>query len=113
MEVNYKLHRLRALAENDDDFLVALAKAFLEEVPSDALLLKQAVENKNRPQAYQISHKMKPTIDVFELGVLDPLIEIQVWGKLENVEGDVSLQLVEVLAAIDRTVVELKEDFNL
>ena len=33
MEQHYKLHRLRELAGNDEDFLLALAQAFLEEVP--------------------------------------------------------------------------------
>ncbi len=36
---------------------------------------------------------MKPTIDLFELGVLDILIEVQDWGKFEKRDLDVSSQL--------------------
>ena len=113
MEEYYKLYRLRELADNDADFLLALAETFLEEVPADAILLKQAVENNNLPQTYLVSHKMKPTIDVFELGVLDKLIEIQDWAKFEKTEMDITPQLADVLDAIERATTEIKADFNL
>ncbi|AEH00025.1 hypothetical protein [Lacinutrix sp. 5H-3-7-4] len=113
MEQHYKLHRLRELADNDEDFILALAQTFLEEVPADAKLLKEAVENDNMLQAYQTAHKMKPTIDVFELGVLDKLIEIQDWGKFEKKGEDVTPQLAMVLEAIDKASNEIKSDFNI
>ncbi|WP_452224107.1 Hpt domain-containing protein [Lacinutrix chionoecetis] len=113
MEQHYKLHRLRELADNDEDFILALAETFLEEVPADAVVLKQAVENKNMLQTYQTAHKMKPTIDVFELGVLDKLIEVQDWGKYEKSNEDVSAQLADVLEAVENAASEIKSDFNL
>lgn len=113
MEENYKLHRLRELADNDEDFIMALAATFLEEVPADAKVLKEAVENENYLLTYQTAHKMKPTIDMFELGVLDLLIEVQDWGKLKKVGEDISGQLETVLNAVERATAEIKSDFNL
>ncbi len=113
MENSYKMHRLRELADNDQEFLLALAQTFLEEVPADANTLKEAVENENYMLTYQTAHKMKPTIDVFELGVLNELLDIQDWGKFEKRNEDVSMQLHKVLKAIDATSAELKIDFNL
>jgi len=113
MGENYKLHRLRELADNDEEFILALAETFLEEVPADAIALKEAVENKNYLKTYQIAHKMKPTVDVFELGVLDKLIDVQDWGKHEKVDNDVSSQLADVLAAVKNAANEIKSDFNL
>jgi len=113
MEQHYKLHRLRELADNDDDFIMALAETFLEEVPADAVVLQQAVEDGNFIQTYQTAHKMKPTIDVFELGVLDKLIEVQDWGKFEKEGEDVTAQLKEVLEAVENATAEIKSDFNL
>ena len=113
MEENYKLHRLRELADNDEEFILALAETFLDEVPADAIVLKEAVENGNFLQTYQTAHKMKPTIDVFELGVLDKLVEVQDWGKFEKEGEDVSSQLADVLAAVERASAEIKSDFNL
>ncbi len=47
MEQHYKLFRVRELADNDEDFIAALAEAFLEEVPEDAERLKKAVAEKD------------------------------------------------------------------
>ncbi|CAH8295571.1 Hpt domain-containing protein [Mariniflexile fucanivorans] len=113
MEQHYKLFRVRELADNDEDFIATLAEAFLEEVPEDAERLKKAVAAKDYHDAYQAAHKMKPTIDLFELGVLDVLIEVQDWGKFEKRDLDISSQLAIVLSAVENTVAEIKSDFNL
>lgn len=113
MEQHYKLFRIRELADNDQEFIATLAAAFLEEVPEDANQLKKAVSNKDFYTTYQVAHKMKPTIDLFELGVLQDLIEVQDWGKFEKKDQDISKKLEIVLKAIENTSKELKTDFNL
>lgn len=113
MERHYKLYRVRELADNDEEFVATLAAAFLEEVPEDAERLKVAVSNKDHYTAYQAAHKMKPTIDLFELGVLQDLIEVQDWGKYEKTGLDISEKLEIVLTAVKKASDELKADFNL
>jgi HPt (histidine-containing phosphotransfer) domain-containing protein len=113
MEQNYKLYRVREMADGDEDFIMALAAAFLEEVPEDAERLKKAVAEKDFYNAYQAAHKMKPTIDLFELGVLDKLIIVQDWGKFEQADKDVSAELDVVLNAVTNASEEIKQDFNL
>lgn len=114
MEKHYKLFRIRELADGDEDFVLAIASAFLEEVPEDAARLKKAVAENDFYTTYQAAHKMKPTIDMFELGVLSDLIEVQDWGKFENQDHqDVSSQLQLVLTAIENATEEIKNDFNL
>jgi len=51
---------------------VTLAQTFLEEVPPDTEPKKNAVAEKK----YQDAHKMKRTIDLFEPGELQDLIEV-------------------------------------
>ena len=113
MEQHYKLFRVRELADNDEDFVFALASTFIEEVPEDAERLKKAVAEKDYHTAYQAAHKMKPTIDLFELGVLDDLIEVQDWGKFTKTDMDITEKLNIVIAAVDNATAEIKEDFNL
>jgi HPt (histidine-containing phosphotransfer) domain-containing protein len=113
MEQHYKLFRVRELADNDEDFINALAEAFLEEVSVDAERLKKAVAEKDYEDTYQAAHKMKPTIDLFELGVLDALIEVQDWGKFTKKDEDVTDKLDIVIAAVDMALAEIKSDFNL
>ncbi len=113
MAIHYKLDRVRELADGDEDFVAALAAAFLDEVPEDAERLKKAVPEKDYREAYQAAHKMKPTIDLFELGVYDQLIEVQDWGKFEQTDKDVSQQLQTVLKAIGHATEEMKSEFGL
>lgn len=113
MAEHYKLHRVRELAENDEDFVVALVGAFLEEVPEDAERLRKSVPVKDYKEIYQAAHKMKPTIDLFELGIYDQLIEIQDFGKFEQTDKDVTSQLQVLLTAVDNAVNEMKKDFGL
>ncbi len=113
MPEHYKLHRIREMADNDEDFVVAIAGAFIEEVPEDAERLRIAVPNKDYQEVYQAAHKMKPTIDLFELGVLDTLIEVQDWGKLEQSDKNVDAQLQIVLTAVENATNEIKADFGL
>ncbi|MGB6268137.1 MAG: Hpt domain-containing protein [Olleya sp.] len=113
MEQHYKLHRLKELADNDQEFILALASAFIEEVPGDAKVLKIAVDNKDYLLTYQTAHKMKPTVDMFELGILDDLIEVQDWGKHEQTDKDITNKLNTVLAAVERATNEIIKDFNL
>ena len=109
----YKLHRVREMADNDEDFVVALVGAFLEEVPEDAERLKNAVAVKDYQEAYQAAHKMKPTVDLFELGVLETLIEVQDWGKFEQTDKNIDDQLAVVLAAVENASNALRNDFGL
>lgn len=113
MEQHYKLTRVRELADNDQDFIMALASTFLEEVPEDAARLKQAVAENDYHNAYQAAHKMKPTIDLFELGVLQDLIVVQDWGKFVKKEEDITDQLQIVLTSVENAVAEIKSDFDL
>lgn len=113
MEKHYKLIKIRELADNDQEFVNTLAMAFLEEVPEDARLLKIAVDSKDYLAAYRTAHKMKPTIDLFGLGVLEDLIEVQDWGKLEQKNKNIEDKLNIVLTAIENATQEIKEDFSL
>lgn len=113
MEQYYKLDRVRELADNDAEFIETLAMTFLEEVPEDARLLQTAVISKDYLATYKSAHKMKPTIDLFELGILDDLIEVQDWGKFEQRDKDISEKLEIVLNAVEKAAAEIKADFNL
>ena len=113
MEQHYKLFRVKELADNDADFIATLAEAFLEEVAPDLERLKNAVAAEDYQEAYQAAHKMKPTVDLFELGVLDTLIEVQDWGKFTKKGEDITPQLALVVDAVEKALAEIKSDFNL
>lgn len=113
MERHYKLYRVRELADNDEDFVKALAMTFIDEVPEDLSHLVDAVKTKDYNTSYQVAHKLKPTVDLFELGVLDDVIEIQDWGKFEKKDLDITPHFDKVVVAIEQAVSEIKTDFDI
>ncbi|WP_299525107.1 Hpt domain-containing protein [Winogradskyella sp.] len=113
MAKHYRLERVREMADNDEDFVMALAAAFIEEVPEDAERLRKAVPEMDFYETYQAAHKMKPTIELFDLGVYDELIEVQDWGKFEQEDKNIEAQLEKVLIAVENATNEIKADFGL
>jgi len=113
MEVNYKLEKVRELASGDDDFVTAIASAFLEEVPEAIIQINEGITNKNFHQVYQNAHKIKPTIQMFDIAILDDVLVLQDWGKFEKITDDVSVEQERVNAVIKAVVSELKSDFSL
>lgn len=113
MEVNYKLDKVKELASGDADFIAAIAAAFLEEVPEAIMQINKGLEHKNYTQVYQNAHKIKPTIQLFDIAVLEDVLILQDWGKFEKGNDDVSNELERVNAVINSVVSEIKSDFSL
>lgn len=113
MELNYKLDKVKELAGGDDEFVRAIAAAFLEEVPEAVNLIKEGVQNFDFKKAYENAHKIKPTVQMFELGIYNDVITLQDWGKFEQKDKDVTLPLEKVIEVVKIVVKEIKSDFNL
>ncbi len=113
MEVNYKLDKVRELASGDEDFVAAIAAAFLEEVPEAIAQINEGIGNKDFTQVYQNAHKIKPTIQMFDIAILDDVIVLQDWGKHEKINDDVFVEQERVNAVIKAVVSELKSDFDI
>ena len=113
MEVNYKLDKVREFASGDEDFVAAIAAAFLDEVPEAITQINEGISNKNFSQVYQNAHKIKPTIQMFDIAILEDVIVLQDWGKFEKGNDDVSTEKERLNAVINAVVSELKSDFSL
>ncbi len=109
----YKLNKINELADNDQGFVRDLVLVFLTEIPEDIKIIEKAVSKNDYGTVYQVAHKIKPTIELFEVGVLDHVINIQEWGKHKKKDIDVHAELKTVVAALGKTISELKADFEL
>jgi len=112
MEKHYKLQKIDELADGDQEFISTIAQAFTEEVPADLLKLKKAVKESDLHAAYQLAHKLKPTLALFELKVSSTLLEIEKWGKKELELVNVEEKLEQVVLGIELTIAEIKADFK-
>ena len=108
----YDLSKVDEIAQGDTNFVKVIVSTFLEEIPKDTAALEQAYEDTDYEQVYQLAHKIKPSVELFGLGILDEVIFIQDWGKLKKSEVCINKQMVVILDRIKTVVKELKEKFN-
>lgn len=108
----YNLSKVEEIAQGDTSFINIIVSTFIEEMPKDAAALEQSYNDEDYEQVYQFAHKMKPTVDLFGLGVLDEVIFIQDWGKFKKSDVSINKQMVVVLDRIKAVVEDLKEKFS-
>jgi hypothetical protein len=113
MEVNYKLDKVKELASGDLDFIAAIAVAFLEEVPDAVAQIEEGIKAADYTKVYQNAHKIKPTIQLFDIPVFEDVLVIQDWGKLEQKDKSIATEFERLSAVVKAVTSELKSDFKL
>ncbi len=102
------------MSEGDEDFVMSIISLFLEEIPSDMVVLGESIVNKDYVQTYQTAHKMKPNLEIMGMDDSRTLAyEIETFGKQE---GDYTVieEKYRILSThVEQAVEELKRDFSL
>ncbi|WP_310992409.1 Hpt domain-containing protein [Aequorivita marina] len=113
MTTYYSRENLEEIADGDHDFLVILAKTFLEEIPADLSAMEEAIHNENRKLSYQFAHKMKPNIEMFGIDILKDITSIESWSKTSKNKASVMSHLENVNSTLNHVFKELRKDFQL
>jgi len=113
MSKNYSPESLSEIAGGDQEFMVIVAKTFLEEIPPDLTAMEEAIENNNRELAYQFAHKMKPNLEMFGLNLQKDITTIESWTKTLKNKTSIEGNLSNVITTVKNAIVDLKQDFNL
>lgn len=113
METSYKLYRIREMAEGDEDFVKELTVAFLQEIPEDLLYLKEAVSQVDFQQIKHFAHKMKPTLDLFETGLLENIIKLEKLSEAKQEEDEIRTVFLKISTRLEQVIDEMKKDFNI
>ncbi len=113
MSKKYSIESLSEIAGGDKDFMLIVAKTFLEEIPPDLKAMEEAIENNNRELAYQFAHKMKPNLEMFGLNLGKDITSIETWTRTLKNKSSIDGNLKNVVDTVKAVFVELKEDFEL
>ena len=113
MNKNYSIENLREIAGGDEEFIVIIAKTFLEEIPPDLKAMEEAVINNNRELAYQFAHKMKPNLEMFGLNLGKDITSLESWTKSLKSQAAIASNIENITTKLYAVFDELKEDFNL
>lgn len=110
----YDLTMVNELARGNQEFIMNLAKIFIDTVPPTAKEMTEACEQKKWEQMGKLAHKLKSTIDTMNIASLkDDIRAIEKNGK-EQKNLDITPAMVEKADLVIRQVSEqLKAEFNL
>ncbi|QHI38810.1 hypothetical protein IMCC3317_42100 [Kordia antarctica] len=112
--MGYNLEKIEAISDGDTEFIEAVVVAFIEEIPEDLARFEREVALENYEAIYQVSHKIKPNLDL--LGMQEPYalnLQILEWTKAESNMADIATTFKVVNAEIKSNIAELKKEFNL
>jgi HPt (histidine-containing phosphotransfer) domain-containing protein len=113
MSKTYSLDSLQEIAGGDEEFMAIIAKTFLDEIPPDLKSMTQAVENNNKPLAYQFAHKMKHNLEMLGLNLTKDITAIESWTNTSRSKSTIEPQVEKINSILEKVFIELKEDFNL
>ncbi|WP_298517676.1 Hpt domain-containing protein [uncultured Kordia sp.] len=112
--MGYNLEKISAISDGDQDFIEAVVVAFIEEIPEDLVTFEQEVKSGNYEGVYQVSHKIKPNLELlgmeesFELN-----LKILSWSKAKTNIDDIVTAFGDVQSRINDNIAALKIEFNL
>ncbi|QIE58999.1 Hpt domain-containing protein [Rasiella rasia] len=113
MSTHYSREKLEEISGGDQEFMIIVAKTFLEEIPPDLHALEEAVSNDNKELAYQFAHKMKPNFEMFGLGLEKDITSIETWTRSSKNNNAIQEQMERVVETVNTVFDELKRDFSL
>ncbi len=113
MSKNYNLENVREMAGEDEDFVKVIVETFLEEIPSDVLLMGEAIVNENSAVAYQFAHKMKPNLQLFGMELMEQILIIEAWSKSKENSVLAKVAGEKIAAKVGLAARELIKDFEL
>ena len=107
------MDKIKEMAEGDEEFIQSVISVFLEEVPEDLGGLETAVGTGDYQQIYQLSHKIKPNVDLLGMENTRALaLEMETLGKnRENLEG-IRERFPRLKKDVEQVIIELQNDFG-
>ena len=112
--MSYNLEKVNAISDGDKDFIEAVVVAFVEEIPEDLEKFEQEVQAKNYKGIYQVSHKIKPNLDLLGMTqAYEENLQIVTWSKAETNMSEIASMFESVQQKINETITQLKKEFNL
>ncbi len=113
-ESYYSLEQIKKLSAGNREFLDKMIQVFLDETPSQIKQMRELQEQNDFYRLGRLAHKMKPTIDMFDMLDLKTIIrELEIESKNEDVDASSIVEKVNFTTArLGLIIQDLKEKFH-
>ena len=114
MEKSYDLKQLEELSSGSSEFVLEIVKVFLSDVPKQLNNMKSSFNENDFNELTRIAHKLKPSIDLLGIHSITKDIRIiEGYSKKGININQLSNVIVNIQTTLNKTIEELKGDFNL
>lgn len=101
----YSLKKLSGFLGDDPKQVIEMIHLFLETIPPELALLKQAASLKDFVEISTISHRIKPSLDVFDLKNAMQIIRIlELFSKNEQQQSQVSSLVDDLISTLNQAL---------
>ena len=112
--MTYNLEKINELSGGDLAFVKEVVGAFIEEIPGDLVNFKQAIEAGNYQLIYQVSHKIKPNLDLLGMNSSYELnLKVLEWAKEKENLADIAVAYEKINTWVSDNIIAMKQEFNL
>lgn len=112
MEKLYTVDKIMVYVGNDKSQCIEMIDLFIKTIPDEFSKLKQAIKIKNWDKAYEISHRIKPSMEILQ--IKNATIEfIELNTKIhQKIDLETISQLFyEILHNVEKAIIQIKEDY--
>jgi len=110
----YNLKQLEDLSDGNKEFILEIVTLFILEIPSLIESIEKALEENNIEALSKISHKIKPSIDLFGIKSITKDIRIlEASNDIKSNKLELNKLLDNIKVDINKTINDLKFDFNI
>jgi len=109
-KVSYDLTNVRAMSDNDSDFVNLMVHTFIKDIPRDLERLAVAVSDLDRDKVHRYAHRIKPTLELFGIESFKHAAALELWGK-SDVEKNIKEDFLRLNQDLSEVLIQLKRDF--
>ena len=108
----YTLDKINEMADGDEEFILSIVTAFLEEIPQDLEDLEEAVNIRDHERSYQLAQKIKPNVDILGMEQSRVLaLDIKTLSKNQGSFDVISAKFPTLKKDVLQAISEIKSDF--
>lgn len=104
----YSLNNLLAICGDNKEFLEMMVEIFVNDLQETCTALQSALNEKNYPVIKSLAHKIKPSLETFEIPFYSEIRRIELLTLFEDTEEELQQLIIQFKELATRVIAEMK-----
>jgi|AntAceMinimDraft_9_1070365.scaffolds.fasta_scaffold20926_3 HPt (histidine-containing phosphotransfer) domain-containing protein len=110
---NYSIDKLLQYVGNDVNQINEMIKIFLDTIPPDIDQIQKMANINDWQRVYEIAHRIKPSIDIFEMNnILEDIKKIEYQAHENNAEGNLDALIKELSEKVNSVILLMQKEIE-